>query len=137
MDTLISPRDRTKIAVPMSPETIFVAPLDLVEATVADAHASHLVTHINGETQIDTPPSISQDRHLRLSMNDISEPREGLVVPSETHVAELIQFPSIRQAIAICIRRGRVQASARGLRQAQVEGGHFIAIGTRTPPSQI
>ena len=48
MDTLISPRDRTKIAVPMSPKTIFVAPLDLVEATVADAHASHLVTLING-----------------------------------------------------------------------------------------
>ena len=58
MDTLISPRDRTKIAVPMSPETIFVAPLDLVEATVADAHASHLVTLINGEIQIDTPPRI-------------------------------------------------------------------------------
>lgn len=92
MDTLISPRDRTKMAAPMSPETIFVAPLDLVENTVADARPSHLVTLINGETQIDTPLSISHDRHLRLSMNDISEPREGLVVPSETHVAELIQF---------------------------------------------
>ena len=92
MDTLISPLDRTKVTAPMSPETIFVAPLNLVEATVADARASHLVTLINGETQIDTPPSIGQDRHLRLSMNDISEPRDGLVVPSETHVAELIQF---------------------------------------------
>jgi len=92
MDTLISRLDRTKVPVPMSPETIFVAPLNLVEATVTDSRASHLVTLINGETQIDTPPSIGNDCHLRLSMNDISEPREGLVVPSGTHVAELIQF---------------------------------------------
>jgi len=92
MDTLIYPRDRTKVPTPMSPETIFVAPLSRVETTVADARVSHLVTLINGETLIDTPPGIGQDRHLRLSMNDISEPRPGLVVPSETHVAELIQF---------------------------------------------
>lgn len=92
MDTLISQRDRTRVPSPMSPGTIIVSPLSLVEATVADARVSHLVTLINGETMIDTPPSIGQDRHLRLSMNDISEPRPGLVVPSQTHVAELIQF---------------------------------------------
>ena len=42
----------------MNPETIYVAPLSLVEATVADARVSHLVTLINGETLISTPPSI-------------------------------------------------------------------------------
>jgi len=92
MDTLISLLDQTRVPVAMSPETIFVAPLSLVEATVADARVSHLVTLINGETLIDTPPSIGQDRHLRLAMNDICEPQPGLVVPCETHVAELIQF---------------------------------------------
>jgi len=92
MDTLISERDRTRVPVAMSPDTIFVAPLSLVETTVADARVSHLVTLINGETLIDTPASIGAGRHLRLSMNDISEPRDGLVVPSENHVAELIQF---------------------------------------------
>ncbi|HUU65828.1 MAG TPA: tyrosine protein phosphatase [Methyloceanibacter sp.] len=76
----------------MSPETIFVSPLSLVQTTVADARVSHLVTLINGETLIDTPPSIGRDRHLRLSMNDICEPRDGLVVPCEDHVAELIRF---------------------------------------------
>jgi len=92
MDTLISERDRTKVPAAMSPETILVAPLSLVETTVADARVSHLVTLINGETLIDTPPGIGKDRHLRLSMNDISEPRDGLVVPSEDHVSDLIQF---------------------------------------------
>lgn len=91
MDTLISERDRTTVPV-MSPDTIFVSPLSLVQSTVADARISHLVTLINGETLIDTPPGIGKDCHLRLSMNDISEPREGLVVPSETHVADLIRF---------------------------------------------
>jgi predicted protein tyrosine phosphatase len=76
----------------MSPETIYVAPLSLVETTVADANVSHLVTLINGETLINTPPSIVPDRHLRLAMNDICEPQPGLVLPCETHVADLIAF---------------------------------------------
>lgn len=92
MDTLISPLDRTKVPAAMSPKTIFVSPLSLVQTTVADARVSHLVTLINGETLIDTPPSIGRDRHLRLSMNDICEPHDGLVVPCEDHVGELIQF---------------------------------------------
>jgi predicted protein tyrosine phosphatase len=92
MDTLTSQRDRTKVPADMRPETIFVAPLSLVQTTVADARVSHLVTLINGETLIDTPPSIDKGRHLRLSMNDICEPRDGLVVPHEDHVADLIQF---------------------------------------------
>jgi len=76
----------------MSPETIYVAPLSLVETTVADANVSHLVTLINGETLISTPPSIGPDRHLRLAMNDICQPQPGLVLPCETHVSDLINF---------------------------------------------
>lgn len=91
MDTLISERDRTRVAA-MSPDTIFVSPLDEVETTVVDARVSHLVTLINGEILIDTPPGIGKERHLRLSMNDISEPQDGLVVPTEDHVADLIRF---------------------------------------------
>jgi predicted protein tyrosine phosphatase len=92
MDTLISPRERAKIQPGMSPETIYVAPLSLVETTIADASVSHLVTLINGETLIDTPRSIEPDRHLRLAMNDICEPQPGLVLPCETHVSNLVKF---------------------------------------------
>jgi predicted protein tyrosine phosphatase/ADP-ribose pyrophosphatase YjhB (NUDIX family) len=76
----------------MSSETIYVAPLSLVEVTVADAKVSHLVTLINGDTAIATPPSIGPDRHLRLAMNDICEPQPGLVLPSVGHVDDLIRF---------------------------------------------
>jgi predicted protein tyrosine phosphatase len=92
MTTLILPRETTRVPRTMSPETIYVAPLSLVESTVADANVSHLVTLINGETLISTPPSIVPDRHLRLAMNDICEPQSGLVLPCETHVADLIGF---------------------------------------------
>lgn len=92
MTTLILPREATRVPRSMSPQTIYVAPLSLVETTVADANVSHLVTLINGETPISTPPGIVPDRHLRLAMNDICEPQPGLVLPCETHVADLINF---------------------------------------------
>jgi predicted protein tyrosine phosphatase len=76
----------------MPPETILVSPLSLVETTVAEAKVSHLVTLINGETVINTPPGIGPDRHLRLSMNDICEPQPGLVLPCEDHVSNLVKF---------------------------------------------
>ena len=90
--SLISPRDTPSVPRIMSPDTIFVSPLSLVETTIEDAQVSHLVTLINGETLVPTPPSITPDRHLRLDMNDICEPITGLVLPCEEHVADLVQF---------------------------------------------
>ena len=92
MDTLTSPVLRTGVPPALTPETIYVAPLSLVETTVADARVSHLVTLINGEMPITTPPGIGPDRHLRLAMNDICEPQDGLVLPCEAHVDDLIRF---------------------------------------------
>ena len=88
----ISPRGGIRVPRIMSPEAIYVAPLSLVGTTVEDARVSHLVTLINGDTLVPTPPSITPDRHLRLGMNDICEPSEGLVLPCEGHVGELVQF---------------------------------------------
>src|SRR6516225_6324882 len=90
--SLISPRDTPSVPRIMTPETIYVAPLSLVESTIEDAKVSHLVTLINGETLVPTPPLITPDRHLRLDMNDICEPVTGLVLPCEEHVADLVQF---------------------------------------------
>jgi len=92
MDALVLTRQPTKIEPAMSPETIYVAPLKLVQTTIADACVSHLVTLINDETVIDTPASIGPERHLRLAMNDICEPQPGLVIPCESHVSDLIRF---------------------------------------------
>jgi predicted protein tyrosine phosphatase len=90
--SLISPRDASNVRRIMAPDTIYVAPLSLVETTIEDVRVSHLVTLINGETLMPTPPSITPDRHLRLDMNDICEQATGLVLPREEHVADLVQF---------------------------------------------
>lgn len=88
----ISPRGGNRVPRIMSPEAIYVAPLSLVGSTIEDARVSHLVTLINGDTLVPTPPSITPDRHLRLDMNDICEPAAGLVLPCQEHVADLVQF---------------------------------------------
>ena len=90
--TLISPRETARLASLMPAETILVSPLSCVEATIEDARVGHLVTLINGETLVNTPPSIQPGRHLRLAMNDICDPQAGLVLPCETHVTDLVHF---------------------------------------------
>ena len=55
MDSLNLATEAVKVPRTMNPETIYVAPLSLVEVTVADARVSHLVTRISGDTPIPTP----------------------------------------------------------------------------------
>ena len=52
----ISPRVALRVPRIMSPEAIYVAPLSLVGTTIEDARVSHLVTLINGDTLVPTPP---------------------------------------------------------------------------------
>ena len=76
----------------MSKETIFVGPLSAVDPTIENSNVGYLVTLINDQTMIDTPPAISPHKHLRLAMNDISEPQPGMVIPGNDHVSELLDF---------------------------------------------
>jgi predicted protein tyrosine phosphatase len=71
---------------------VHVCPLSLVPHTVARARASHLVSLINDNTPVARPQSIAAANHLFLGINDIVEPFEGMVVPAEDHVRELIDF---------------------------------------------
>lgn len=76
----------------MTRDIIYVGPLSAVEPTVTASKVGYLVTLINDQTMIDTPAMIQPDRHLRLAMNDISEPQQGMVSPSGEHVETLIDF---------------------------------------------
>jgi len=71
---------------------IYVCPLSAVEIVIADYAPSHLVTLINEETMIATPSGIAAGNHLKLPMNDIHEPQDGFVAPSDGHVSELLAF---------------------------------------------
>lgn len=71
---------------------LHVCPLSKLDAVVAEARASHLVSLLSGGTPITRPASIAPDRHLSLAMHDIVEPREGCVLPGVEHVAPLLDF---------------------------------------------
>lgn len=71
---------------------IFGGPLTQVLPAIETHNIGRLVSIINKDTMIETPDVLEDHQHLKLAMNDISEPRDGLVLPSETHVERLINF---------------------------------------------
>ena len=71
---------------------IIVCPLNHVPSSVDTHQASHLVTLIKDGTRVVRPKSISSDRHLFLTFDDIIEPTEGLIPPAENHAIELLTF---------------------------------------------
>jgi predicted protein tyrosine phosphatase len=77
-----------------SPETLYVCPLDAVDAVVARTRPGHMISLVNDEVmrELTTPGCVPRERHLRLTMNDITEPRDGHVAPSPEHVAAMVDF---------------------------------------------
>lgn len=71
---------------------VVVCPLSEVSATVDRFGARRLVSLIDAETLVVRPPSILPEDHLYIGMHDITEPVDGLILPDEDHVRELIQF---------------------------------------------
>lgn len=72
--------------------TIIVSGLAEVPALILRRKPSHLVTLLDPATMIETPAGLAPDRHLKLGVNDIAEPTEGLIPPDETVVARLLAF---------------------------------------------
>jgi predicted protein tyrosine phosphatase len=71
---------------------IYVCPLSQLEMSIQRLTPSHLVSLLDPHSMIDSHPSLHPERHLRLSVNDIAEPREGLVVPGEEHIQQILSF---------------------------------------------
>jgi predicted protein tyrosine phosphatase len=71
---------------------IVVCPLSEVSATVDRLGASHLVSLIDIETLVVRPDAILPENHLYLGIHDITEPMDGMILPDEQHVRELIDF---------------------------------------------
>jgi predicted protein tyrosine phosphatase len=69
-----------------------VCGLSEVERLLAARRPSHLVTLLDPESMIDTPQGLSAERHLRLGVNDIATPMEGLLLPDEPLVRRLLAF---------------------------------------------
>jgi predicted protein tyrosine phosphatase len=72
--------------------TLHICPLGAVERLVREVQPSHLVSLINAEMMIGTPATIAPPAHLKLGMNDIAWPREGLCAPGQAQIERLIGF---------------------------------------------
>lgn len=72
--------------------TLIICGLSEVPRLVAERRPSHLVTLLDPASMIETPAGIEARRHLRLAVNDIAAPTEGLIAPDASLVEELLAF---------------------------------------------
>lgn len=71
---------------------IYVCPLSAVEDVIDTSAPSHMISLLDPESMIATPPGINPDNHLQLPLNDIAQPSSDLVPPGKAHIANLLSF---------------------------------------------
>ncbi|MDE2489155.1 MAG: tyrosine protein phosphatase [Alphaproteobacteria bacterium] len=71
---------------------LIVCGLADVEPLVAARRPSHMITLLDPATMIETPAGLAPERHLKLGVNDITEPMESLILPDESVVARILDF---------------------------------------------
>jgi predicted protein tyrosine phosphatase len=72
--------------------TLHVCPLSRLPETVAATGASHVLTLINVGTPLERPALIDAENHAIIGVSDIAEARDGHVLPTEEHVARVLDF---------------------------------------------
>ena len=71
---------------------IHVCSLAALPDTVKATGASHVLTVMANVDQVQRPPSVSEANHLKVSMDDITEPMDGFVAPSDAHIERVLDF---------------------------------------------
>ena len=77
---------------PRASSRIHVCPLIAVPHVVTCHQASHLVTCLKDHHVVETPACVPPGNHMRLHIDDISQPMEGMVAPDASHVDRLLAF---------------------------------------------
>lgn len=71
---------------------IIVCNLYDMPSSVKESGASHMVSLIQSSHMPDTPADPPGIQHLKIAVDDITEPMLGMTLPREDHVADLIDF---------------------------------------------
>ncbi len=71
---------------------IYVSSLQEMPAHVRNLRPSHLVSLTASRELPPTPTEIPAERHLRIAMDDITEPFPGCITPEAAHITSLLQF---------------------------------------------
>jgi predicted protein tyrosine phosphatase len=72
--------------------TILVSPLSRVNDVIARHKPARVVSLLDPEMAFPDPGPSFVDRHLRVSMHDITEDQEGWIAPAEGHIETLLKF---------------------------------------------
>ena len=71
---------------------IHVCSLAALPDTVKATGASHVLTVMANVDQVQRPVSVLPANHLKVAMDDITEPVDGFVAPSEAHIEKVLSF---------------------------------------------
>ena len=71
---------------------ILVTPLSALEDALAEHRPSHIVSLLSPSHMIETPAGFPAERHLRLGVNDITDPSAGDAPPVRLHIDRLLEF---------------------------------------------
>jgi predicted protein tyrosine phosphatase len=71
---------------------IHVCSLAALPDTVKATGASHVLTVMANVDQVQRPVSVLPANHLKVAMDDITEPVDGFVAPSEAHIEKVLNF---------------------------------------------
>lgn len=71
---------------------IHVCSLSKLEETVAKSGAERMLSLLAAGTEVTRPASISRENHLHLVMHDIAVAQDGMSMPGEDHVRNLLAF---------------------------------------------
>lgn len=76
---------------------IYVCNLHEMPGHVGTVRPSHLISLVTSAEQPPTPDGILVECHLRVEIDDISEPLPGGVLPERHHVERLVEFLGVWQ----------------------------------------
>ncbi|MGX9147510.1 tyrosine phosphatase family protein [Mesorhizobium sp. 128a] len=71
---------------------IHVCSLAKLEDTVARSGAERVLSLLAAGTEVTRPASIARENHLHLVMHDIAVAQDGMTMPGEDHVRNLLDF---------------------------------------------
>src|SRR5256886_5846374 len=69
-----------------------VCSLAALPETVKATGASHILTVMANVDQVQRPESILPANHLKVQVDDITEQMDGFVVPSDSHIEQVLSF---------------------------------------------
>src|SRR5262245_60537304 len=87
--------------------SILICGKDHMPKAVERMRPARIVSLLPEDQQPPTPPDVSESDHLRILIDDINEPADGLILPGEEHVEQLVSFlresPADRSLVIHCM----------------------------------